>query len=741
MHIYHCSLKFKMAVYVFTLMPIFLNAQTIKIIDFDTKNPIPYATIELYEMQIKTFCDQKGEFSFNINTTNTPIIISADGYESESFSFKNSDLRERIISLKPAHIVLNEVIVSPTTGLLQQHNLSNVFLKKISSTDNLFASNIMGTVSNVPGVNTIYTGAGINKPVIRGMSGLKVVTFLNGLRIENQQWANDHGINFLDLGIKHVEIIKGPSSLLYGADALGGVLYFMDEDYASPHTSEQFFETSFETNSLATISRVAMKKSYNNIRFNIYLGHTSSADYMIPNGNYVLNSRFNGKSLKTALGFNTDKWILNIRYTHNSNQVGLPGHTHSSSPNPSDFLSMNQNRYKVIPFQLISDHYISVENKIVLENSVLKFVTGFTSNSLTEHEEKVTIPGIKMLLTNVPYHLSFTRQINENVNWISGFQGMFVKNTNDLSALNVLIPNSRSEELGAYSLFRYTKRLFETQVGLRYDYRVIEAEQINSQSYAKFNSSLGFLYLNKPYTLRFNFSSGFRPPHISEMLADGVHHGTNRYEKGALDLESEFAHQFDLSLDLNTEHVDLNINPFYNVYNNYIYIDPSGEEIDGYPVYYYTQTSSAKTYGGEFFLHYHPHFAHRLHVEQGFSVVKGEDKDQNPIPLIPQTRINTNLMYEFVDQNRKIQIKTIAVNRTQYLSQNQISSFETTSKGYELYDVEANLSVEQKNTLFLKLGIRNLFNTTYINHLSNLKAIGLPGAGRNFYISMSYNIN
>lgn len=741
MYVIQWRLKFKIALYAFMLMPIFLNAQTLKIIDSDTKNPIPYASIELYEMQIKTFCDDKGVYLFNINTTNTPIIISADGYLSKSFSFKNSDLSERIISLKPAHIVLNEVIVSPTTGLAQQHNLSNVFLKKIASHDNLFASNIMQTVSNVPGVNTIHTGAGISKPVIRGMSGLKVVTFLNGLRIENQQWANDHGINFLDLGIKHVEIIKGPSSLLYGADALGGVLYFMDEDYASPQTSEQFFETRFETNSLATTSRVGMKKSFKNLRFNIYLGHTSSADYMIPNGNYVLNSRFSGKSLKTALGFNTDQWILNIRYNHNSNQVGLPGHTHSPSPNPSDFLSVNQNRDKVIPFQLISDHYLSIENKIVLENSVLKFVTGFTSNSLTEHEEKVTIPGIKMLLTNLPYHLSYTRQINDNVNWISGLQGMSVKNTNDISALNILIPNSSSDELGAYSLFRYTKRLFETQVGLRYDYRVIDAEQINSQSYAKFNSSLGFLYQNKQYTLRFNFSSGFRPPDISEMLADGVHHGTNRYEKGALDLKSEFANQFDLSLDLNTEHVDLNINPFYNVYNNYIYINPSDEQINGYQVYYYTQTSSAETYGGEFFLHYHPHFAHRLHLQLGASFVKGEDKDQNPIPLIPQTSFNTNLKYEFADQNRKFQIKTIAVKRTQYLSQNQISSFETTSKGYDLYDVEANLSYEQKNTLFLKLGVRNLFNTTYVNHLSNLKAMGLPGAGRNFYISINYNLN
>ena len=94
----------------------------------------------------------------------------------------------------------------------------------------------MELITNVPGVYSINTGSSISKPVIRGLSGLKVVTFLNGLRIENQQWANDHGLNFTDIGIKSVEIVKGPSSLLYGADALGGVLYFTDEDYLPPNS-------------------------------------------------------------------------------------------------------------------------------------------------------------------------------------------------------------------------------------------------------------------------------------------------------------------------------------------------------------------------------------------------------------------------------------------------------------------------------------------------------------------------
>ena len=87
----------------------------------------------------------------------------------------------------------------------------------------------------------------------------------------------------------------------------------------------------------------------------------------------------------------------------------------------------------------------------------------------------------------------------------------------------------------------------------------------------------------------------------------------------SLELVSEFANQLDFSFDYNTEHINFSVNPFYNKFKNYIYLNPTGNLIDDYPVYEYSQASSAQTYGGEFYLHYHPHFAHRLHFEQDFS--------------------------------------------------------------------------------------------------------------------------
>lgn len=720
----------------FSIQPII--AQTISVIDEETNQGIPFAIIELHELQIISNCDINGQFEITDLSNNSLITASSSGFKPQTFTYKKSvDLYE--IKLKKSHVVLNEVIISPTTGIVQQSNLTNIVIKSISNGNQNFSSNLMGLISSTPGVQTISTGNGISKPVIRGMSGLKVLTFLNGLRIENQQWGNDHGINFSKMGIKSVEIIKGPSSLLYGADALGGVLYFVDEDYTRPNTIQAKAETSFESNTLSYSNILGVKLASKNLRLNLFTGYKTSADYKTPAGNFVTNSRYQARSFKAALGYNKNRWIANLRYNLNSNTIGLPGHTHDSNPTPSDFVSNTQNRYRVTPFQLINDQYISLENKIFFDRSTLKLLTGYTSNSLKEHEEKVTIPSIHMKLRNIPIHLSFSHHLNENLIWISGLQTMFVKNVNSEDALSALIPNSNSDDLGLYSIVKYSKNQLETQAGLRFDKRTITVGNTFANSYSKLNGSYSIAYQTNNFTIRSNINTGYRPPHISELFADGIHHGTNRYEIGNKNLKSEFATQFDLSLNYRNEHLDFYFNPFYNKFKDYIFISPTGESIDNLPVFNYEQSAKATTYGTEFYLHYHPHFAHRLHLEQGISMVEGRQENNKVLPLIPQTNFNTSLKYEFEKGISKLQIETITAQRTHYLAQTNVANFESASDSYSVYNIDFKLNY--KDSTPVSLGVNNIFNTSYINHLSNLKNLGLTGPGRNFYISINYIIN
>ena len=724
----------------FIFIPLISFSTVIQIQDSETKEAIPYASIHIINLNVKGAANENGKFEYNGVLPNKSLIrISALGYTTKSYSLV-SNAEKIIIELKKSHIDLNEVIITSSTGILQQQNVANVVKKDLKLINNVSSSSLVELIANTPGVYNYSTGNGINKPVIRGLSGMKILTYLNGLRIDNQQWGGDHGISFDELGISTVEIIKGPSSLLYGADALGGVLYFSDENYTSPGSVESYLETKFESNSMGVSTAGGLKLASKNLRFNLFANAKDYADYQIPNGKYVTNSRYKGKSIKTAIGYNNNKWIFNIRYNFVSNRVGLPGHTHSANPELNDFLTTTQKRINIIPVQLVEDHYLLAENKWFFGNQEFQLLTGYTSNSITEHDEKVTIPEIKMMLNNYTYNLRYKRDLNNYSKLVLGFQGIYQKNKNDKIAPTSLIPDSYLNDNGVYSLVHWNKNSWESQFGLRSDIRVLNSELIEEKSFKKINGSFGIGKTIDHIVLKLNLSSGFRPPHLSELLSDGVHHATNRYEVGSTDLKSEIAKQVDVSIEYTNDHFNMSLNPFYNYFQNYIYIEPQNTEINGYPVYYFKQSEKVTLYGGEFYVHFHPHFLHQLHFEHDISYVFAEDQNHNPLPLIPQTRFNSNIKYEFKSKS-KLKLNNIELKHEHYLKQNRVVDYESSSESYHLVHLGINFSYESKQPIDFKIGIRNLFNKSYINHLSNLKDLGIPGTGRNLYFSTKINLN
>ena len=120
------------------------------------------------------------------------------------------------------------------------------------------------------GVDMISSGLGIQKVVVRGLSGMRIVTYLNGMQINNQQWANDHGIGFTDLGLSEVELIKGASALKYGSEAIGGLLYFKDAPFIANDKLKGFISTGFNNSSLLSNSKFGVKFNKKNLFFNLY---------------------------------------------------------------------------------------------------------------------------------------------------------------------------------------------------------------------------------------------------------------------------------------------------------------------------------------------------------------------------------------------------------------------------------------------------------------------------------------
>ena len=717
-----------------------------KVQDAESKEPIPYASVFFVDINTGTTTDSKGEFYFSEKLPkNTKLKISAIGYETIIVTLNDATKEVILIELSHAHMELNEVTISTTTGLLQQHSITNIESKSLTELNTVLSINIGEALANIPSVYNSGTGAGISKPVIRGQSGMRVVTYLNGLRLENQQWGGDHGLGVVENGIGIVEVIKGPSSLLYGVDALGGVVYFTDEAYAHQNTIESFVESQFETNSMRTKSFAGVKLSQKSLRINLFGSYNSNADYQLPNEKFVTNTRFNEKNFKTSIGYNKGNWVMNLRYNYMNNRVGLPGHTHDTIITTESFQTNLQNRNEVIPKQLTENHFLLLENTFYFDKSDLKIWLGATNNKITEHDEKVTIPGIEMTLQNNTYNARWSKNINDNNNIIFGAQGMYQTNSNSERALEKLIPDANLFDNGVYALYKGSKGLWEYQVGIRFDNRMINSKTAFngfdpiSKSYSGLNYSAGAVKMWEKFILRGNVSSGFRPPHLSELLANGVHHGTLRYEVGNKDLKSEQATQIDMSAEYATDHISLILNPFYNAFQNYIYIEPQNSNIDGFPLFHYKQMSFAQLYGGDFGIHYHPHFLHQLHLEHNVSYLFAEDKLSNPLPLIPQTRFNTTLRFEF-KSDQKIQLENISLQHLYFLEQNRVVSYETSSSAYQLIHLGIDLKVDAKTPIKLKVGVRNLFNEAYIDHLSRLKNIGLEAPGRTYYVSARINL-
>jgi iron complex outermembrane receptor protein len=712
------------------------NAQfTGTVLDSKTKEPMALVDVYFPDLKTGTTTDEYGKFTIkHYKQKLIRLIISSLGYKTLDTTIDLSKTKEKTFYIEPEHYNLEEVVISAPTTKLQKNTIVSVIHKKLAEIAKMPSASLAESISNIAGVDQNTTGAGIGKPIIRGLSGNRIVTYAQGIRIENQQWGDEHGLGVGEIGIESVEVIKGPASLLYGADALGGVLYFVDERYAKHNTYEVGLQSKYVSNSLGYLNNASLKIHKGNFKFNLFGAYNTNADYQIPNGKRVDNTRFNEKNIKTSIGFNLDNWISNIRYSYLQNNFGIT----------EDAIYTNNTSYQFkLPFQTIDNHNLSMKNKFTLPNeSKLNAVFGFTSNYRREFEDDRDHPALGLLLNTFTYTVKWqSNTIKDIMDFNFGVQGMHQKNKNN--GVDILIPDAITNDFGIYGLSNFKVNAFHFQTGIRFDNRKIDAKLTGTipalqKNYQGITFSAGTVYTKNNYKFRANISNGFRAPNTSELLADGVHEGTNRYEKGNANLKNEQATQLDVSYDYLSEHFKFSINPFYNYIKNYIYLTPTNQVIDNVLVYDYVQ-KDAFLYGGEMGIHYHPHPIDWLHLATTLSTVFAEDTNKNALPLIPQSKINNSISAEF-NSDRKIFIHKVFLQDVYKFKQPKIGLFETESKAYNLVNLGMSLKIKTKNNpINIDFGVKNAFNTEYVDHLSRFKKLGIPNPGRNYYISVKMN--
>jgi iron complex outermembrane receptor protein len=705
---------------------------------------LPFVSVYLVETDESTLTDSSGLFSLKAPELKSfHIRFVAMGYESTTLLCAGDSpvITARLI---PKHLDLHEVTVSGALSQAQSENPFHIESRKIDDLTAVAAMNMGEAIARIPGVYQSSLGNGIAKPVVRGLQGMRVVTLMNGLRIESQQWGGDHGMGITDLGLGNVEVIKGPASLLYGADALAGVVYFNDQPHAPTGKREIESKTLFQSNTMGVTQRFMYREAREKVRWQLGAGYGNHADFQLPNGRFAQNSRFNEAVLKSVLSFNGKRSVHHLRYTFSHTTSGIPGHTHDSLATPESFQVETQRRSYTLPAQFFNNHFISFDNKWFRERSDLQILAGATSNRLIEYDEKVTIPSLSMSLTNALYNAKFVaRPLGDKWKIIAGLQGMHQWNLNAENASDRLVPDSRTFDQGAYLTTQYGNARWNVQAGVRYDVRLLRAfeESVESfnRTYQGFNASAGGVYHTEWATFRASYSSGYRAPHLTELLSNGFHHGALRYEIGDADLNPEYARQADVTVELTGDHLVLLYNPFVNAIRDYIYLQPLGYDVDGIPAFAYDVLSEVTFYGNDVGIHYHPHFAHDLHFETTWSYINTRTPTDSSVSLLPPQRLQTTLKYSF-DRNRKFGLREVNVMHTFMDAQRKVAFMETPSESYNVLDAAMAFELTGKQRWEFRLGVKNILNERFIDHLSRLKNIAMPAPGRNFYLSIQFKM-
>lgn len=728
-----------------------MQAQTSVTVTDEQGKPIDQVNVFFGEQNILVYTDKDGKFLMHQNVAkNSCLHFFKQGYKSKLVKYNS--IQGANIVLEKLHVYLDEVGISESFSDLGNTNLTNIEKKSLEFLNN---PSMAEGIIELSGVDMISSGIGIQKIVVRGLSGMRVVTYLNGMQINNQQWANDHGIGFTDLGISEVQLIKGSSALKYGSEAIGGLLYFKDSPFISSNRFKGFVATKFNNSSYLSNTQFGIKSNYKNIYLNLFAEYSLSADYRLPNNDYLFTSRFKQSAIKFSIAHRLKKLQNIFRYHFHTDTTGIPGHIHGdpSQVNLAD-VTTSGDLFEIDyepgrPCQFSNNQLFTYEMKYFLDNLKFSLFTGHFINHLIEYE-KWTRPAFDLTLTttqirpNIMYHFGSFMDLTLNIGTQISLEG----NKNNV-ADEMLMPDASSVNLGSYAIIDYEKNNFGFNAGLRYDKKQVTAEDsifgVNyDKTFSHASLSTGFYYDIGGHILRATYSGAYRAPHFAELFSDGVHHGTNRYEIGDATLNIEYANQIDIKYQWSNNHFGFVLNPFVQYISDFISLNPADSTINGYKMYNYVQYEKVELNGVEMNLHYHPHQLHNLHFEQSYSFLQAINKDSDyGLALMPANSVKTKMLFDFMDYENlnNFGLDYFSLYHIHKFEQDYFAEYETATESYNVINLALGFKFGNNDNIKCIIGAHNILNEEYSPHISRVRGIGskgVPNPGRFFHIKLKY---
>ena len=263
--------------------------------DQKTGEPLQGVSILLTDSRLGTTTDSSGYYLFkNIPSGHAIIEISHLGYKTTVVHLDLGHQENRDFLLEPSFLK-NEGVTITAVGNATSIRKAPITINRMSRQEWMTqtSSNLVDALSRQSGVSQVSTGPAISKPVIRGLGYHRLVVINDGMRQEGQQWGDEHGIEIDDNSVSRIEIVKGPASLIYGSDAIAGVINIITTTPLPANTVKGNILSSYQTNNKQRSLYGNLGGNQNGWNWNVWGNYKAAADYRNKYDGRVYNSKYN----------------------------------------------------------------------------------------------------------------------------------------------------------------------------------------------------------------------------------------------------------------------------------------------------------------------------------------------------------------------------------------------------------------------------------------------------------------
>lgn len=742
---------------IFFIFPFFLftslliEAQSLSgaVTDSASHQTIPGAVVYIPQLKLGATTDVKGHYKISPLPNGTyDVEVEILGYATITKQInirKNTTLNfAMVVSTSSA----NEVIITALGNVTNtQRSPTPVSIVTHDMLIHETSTNAVDAIANQPGITAITTGPGISKPEVNGLGYSRVLTLFDGVRQQDFQWGDEHGIMIDPYAVYDAEIIRGAASLQYGSDAVGGVVSFKSEPFPESGTIQGSVLTEYQTNDGLIGTSEDVGGNNNGFVWDLRLSNEDAHCYWDPKDGYVWGTASNQSNARLVLGLNKQWGYTRLTVSALHRQIEIPDGNRDSATGQFEFdIPQNGQIYPdranylsyypdISSYQILDHDVVSWQNSINVGRGRIIADIGYTMSHRQEIDTG-NVPEENMLVNDIPYSIKY--QVvgdNSGLKLTTGINGMYEEMNNGPEPPapylgDFEIPNYNLFDAGGYAILEEDYKNLTLSGGLRYDTRSQTGQPMylshyntssqevhtikepgDSTQFLPFNrtfdgvsGSIGASYqLPENNYVKLNLAKSYRAPAINELTSNEVNPGGDLYELGDRNLKPEAGYEADAAYGNNGKDVNFEIDGFYNYIQNFIFSDRltnihGGDTTAlGKSIYQY-KANTAIIAGIAAYFNIHPANTKWIEVDNGFtyiySYLPNQTDSTQHIPWTPAPRLTSEVKLKFADMAGAQNFKSLRGTYFQFglekdWAQNNIYSAywtELPSAAYTLYN-------------------------------------------------------